>query len=353
MSILSCASCGGEFIRGPGPGRPRKHCEACRPVTRSAACTTAKGCATCGVEFLASSRSVKYCSKVCQQARGLTCSICSKPMAWSSTSKPQGEAAHGRCREQAAPVHGLSGYGKGCRCGECRAAKNAEMRRYLAARREREGVCPTAQYKRRKRGVNPTASVACVRCGEPLRYIRTEQVERPMHKKCRLAAPEWFRKGLPNPKVEAFKRRIEKNAAGTTGGKRVFVNGPCSWCGTEFTAAAGRYCSSKCRDSASFLRRGSGATFKVSPLVRAGIYERDSWTCQLCFNPVDPALRAPHVWSATLDHVIPQSHMLIPDHSPSNLRLAHLWCNSARGDGSNMTKDEFETRVADLFQEAA
>lgn len=67
------------------------------------------------------------------------------------------------------------------------------------------------------------------------------------------------------------------------------------------------------------------------------IYERDGWTCQLCMEPVDPALPPGDVWSATLDHIVPQSHMLIPDHSDDNLRLAHLWCNSVRGDETYYT----------------
>jgi 5-methylcytosine-specific restriction endonuclease McrA len=47
---------------------------------------------------------------------------------------------------------------------------------------------------------------------------------------------------------------------------------------------------------------------------------------------VDITLHYFHPLSATLDHIIPQSHMLIPDHSDRNLRLAHRSCNSARGD---------------------
>jgi hypothetical protein len=58
-------------------------------------------------------------------------------------------------------------------------------------------------------------------------------------------------------------------------------------------------------------------------------------------------------YAASLDHIIPQSMQLIPDHSPSNLRLVHRWCNSARGDGTNMAKDELIARATAMHLEAA
>lgn len=70
----------------------------------------------------------------------------------------------------------------------------------------------------------------------------------------------------------------------------------------------------------------------VPATVRAAIYERDRWTCQLCFEPVDPDLGPSDAWAATLDHIVCQSWGEEPDHSPANLRLAHRWCNSVRGD---------------------
>lgn len=74
--------------------------------------------------------------------------------------------------------------------------------------------------------------------------------------------------------------------------------------------------------------------FYASPERRRAIYERDSWTCQLCMEPVDPD--APHrdKWSATLDHIIPRS--LGGSNDDENLRLAHLVCNSIRGNGKRV-----------------
>jgi len=70
----------------------------------------------------------------------------------------------------------------------------------------------------------------------------------------------------------------------------------------------------------------------VPPKVRRAIYERDGWMCQLCDDPVDPDLGQSDLWGPTLDHIVCQSWGEEPDHSPGNLRLAHRWCNSVRGD---------------------
>jgi 5-methylcytosine-specific restriction endonuclease McrA len=223
----------------------------------------------------------------------------------------------------------------------------------MASRRLRDGIGLTGQYKRAKRGVDPLAIVRCFLCSEPLINIRTNMGRYPLHKACRQNAPTWVRRGQENPRRAEFQAKIDKAARGTSGGNRVFVSGGCAWCAETFTAAGGVYCSDKCKASASFKRRSGGKSFTVSPRVRAAIYERDSWTCQLCAYPVDGTLSHRDNWSASLDHIIPQSHMLIPDHSPSNLRLVHKMCNSLRGDGSNMTEAEFHRRVNVYFEGVA
>lgn len=72
----------------------------------------------------------------------------------------------------------------------------------------------------------------------------------------------------------------------------------------------------------------------ISRKVRLAIYDRDGWVCQLCDLPVDRDLHFSHRMAATLDHIECQSWALIPDHSESNLRLAHRSCNAARGNRS-------------------
>lgn len=115
--------------------------------------------------------------------------------------------------------------------------------------------------------------------------------------------------------------------------RRVIVNGPCAWCREDFTAvtftASARYCSKQCARNAGKYARGR---FLITPAARLAIYERDNWTCQICMDPIDRAADYLDDWAPSLDHIVPQSHALIPDHSPANLRTAHRWCNSIRGD---------------------
>lgn len=315
-------------------------------------------CRVCNENFEAKTRRRVYCTQRCKDqgkpsASNLSCFICEKSMIKGRTSKPQGEAAHNACRTDVgkARSHGNSGYRSGCRCDVCRDGHRNRMRDYEERVKARDGASPSAQFARSRRGVDPLLELPdCSICKERLKRA-PQNHERPMHKDCRSSAPTWKRRGLENPKITEFRRRIEIAEIGTSGGKRVFVNGPCEWCGDSFMAAAGRYCSNSCRASDKFRRRGSGRTFNPSKRERKAVYDRDRWTCQICANPVPVGVLLGSPWYPTLDHVIPQSKMIVPDHSPSNLRLVHSWCNSARGDGSNMAEMELVARARQLFSE--
>lgn len=58
------------------------------------------------------------------------------------------------------------------------------------------------------------------------------------------------------------------------------------------------------------------------------IAERDAWRCHLCGLEV-PKVAWPDRLSPSLDHVVPLSKG--GAHDPSNVRLAHLTCNAAKG----------------------
>lgn len=132
---------------------------------------------------------------------------------------------------------------------------------------------------------------------------------------------------------------------------RVIVQGDCAWCGESFTAPSttgvARYCSDRCVEraaqSASRRRRGR---FTVSLRRRRRLHERDRWTCGICNEPTLRTFVQGDPWSPTLDHIEPQTHALIPDHSDANLRTAHALCNSLRGDG-RLTDAEVRELVAE------
>lgn len=64
-------------------------------------------------------------------------------------------------------------------------------------------------------------------------------------------------------------------------------------------------------------------------VARKPVFDRDRWICQLCQEPVNPALKFPNPGSASLDHIIPLKRGGL--HALSNVQLAHLGCNSKKG----------------------
>lgn len=138
------------------------------------------------------------------------CHVCNEPMSRGGGAKPEGESSHPRCR----PLkHGTQyAYRKGCRCVECKAGHNERMREYGQSRKERDGIGPAGQLRRKKRGVDPLASVDCSVCHKPLANLRPNQSETPMHKECR-ETPLWKREGLPSPAERRAAKRSKMLAA--------------------------------------------------------------------------------------------------------------------------------------------
>lgn len=208
-------------------------------------------------------------------------------------------------------------------CDECRLAWNEYSKQRQRAARERG-------WKRGPRA--KTVAGECQHCGG---QFSAEQAQPFCSHRCHM------RSRYPRSRelVHIGTREIVAPPAPTTIVSMpkwwdVIVNGPCDWCGETFTATGATtwYCSAQCARSSYHARRGG--KFVVKPTVRLAIYERDSWTCQLCMEPIDREAHYLEPWAPTLDHIIPQSHQLIPDHSPEALRTAHRWCNAVRGDGA-------------------
>lgn len=73
-----------------------------------------------------------------------------------------------------------------------------------------------------------------------------------------------------------------------------------------------------------------------NPVHFSEIAERDGWNCGICLDPVDASIEWPHPLSPSLDHVVALTKGGI--HDPSNVQLAHLRCNSVKGnrDGNQL-----------------
>lgn len=235
-----------------------------------------------------------------------------------------------------------------CRCQPCKDAHNVRVRDYNARRKERTGSTADAANKRKRRGV-PAAPPSCFLCKKPMNRVTGKGVRYPLHTPCKDVAPEWMRRGLDNPRRAKFQEKIEKIALGTSGGL-VWTSGACDWCGDNFVGV-GLTCSERCMKSRKWNRR-TKSTFQVSPKFRHSIYERDSWTCQICLTPVDVSAGSSGNLYPSLDHIVPQSAMLLPDHSAGNLRTVHMLCNAYRRDDA-LSDDQVREIVLDRYSLAS
>lgn len=281
------------------------------------------------------------------------CADCAKPMFSRATTGTV------RCRPcRAAHIrHGTTrGYKKGCRCAGCKAAHADAMREYTKRRTERDGLSQYAQYFIQKAAAEGREYIPesrrtfpCAVCGRETIKRNMESPVPAMHRACKDTAEGYkitsrATPGYVPPRLKAFKRKMEKAAMGRPATNRTFIQGACAWCEQQFCSPGGRYCSTPCANKYRKAQRYP-EKFNPSPALRREVYTRDQWTCQLCLHPIDKALRWPHKWSPSLDHIIPQSHQVVPDHTANNLRAVHLQCNSMRGDGSNMSEDELRDRA--------
>lgn len=119
-------------------------------------------------------------------------------------------------------------------------------------------------------------------------------------------------------------------------------NRACEGCGVSIPMsrrADARRCSRKCvhasrppeeyRNKAKLRRaRIKGAT-TIERFRATDVYERDRWICRICFVPIDQTKAWPHPMSKSVDHIVPVSRG--GAHAMSNVRAAHLGCNSRKG----------------------
>lgn len=229
-----------------------------------------------------------------------------------------------RCMDCKRAACGTTGsYTEGCRCAECRAAATAYQVRRQREYKAKHGTRSEARYR-----PNKNLGYVCAECSLPVKGCGSAGKTKDglilcsAHRDAKRA-----RERLRASKRRALVRKIEKAAAGTKGNPRwPFFQGTCWTCGEVFVrrGVSTPYCSKECNPKSEW--RGW-----IKPGLRFEIYERDGWICQICFRPVGPDLPSGHRLSASLDHIEPRSLALIPNHSPENLRLAHVACNASRG----------------------
>lgn len=67
---------------------------------------------------------------------------------------------------------------------------------------------------------------------------------------------------------------------------------------------------------------------KVNPLC---LFALCDWTCGICQEAIDPAVRYPDPMCATIDHIVPLAQG--GTHTWGNCQPAHKFCNEFKADG--------------------
>jgi len=129
----------------------------------------------------------------------------------------------------------------------------------------------------------------------------------------------WITYGDPLISKNAPRRQLQE--------RKPFPARSCATCGRSFEpgfSAARKYCGKQCKPSG----RIAGSVNKRTWVERLGA--EDGWVCWLCRAAVDPRLYWPSSLAGSVDHVVPVIRGGTDERS--NLRLAHLRCNTSRRD---------------------
>ena len=285
--------------------------------------TDERTCKTCGVSIEGTYKLRRYCDEHTPKAntKGMThCPKCGK-RSWAKNTECRTCSAANRGGPHLCGKPGPRGKCRNCyyvgkEAGQCGACGKA--RRLLA-----KGMCSTcysSAYRGSDRGT--TYSNTCGHCGNTYRSRRDDTTF------CSQACNQRSRAGwVHSTEVTLYAAPpVTPDMQSDDGSRTTWVQGPCALCRSQFTSdrAGTRYCTPTCRQRARARKHG------YQLLDRIAIFARDDWTCQICGEPVDWTAEPNSDWYPTLDHITPRSHG--GNHEPENLRTAHRWCNSVRGD---------------------
>ncbi|MBA7588687.1 hypothetical protein ES708_30753 [subsurface metagenome] len=129
------------------------------------------------------------------------------------------------------------------------------------------------------------------------------------------------------------KKRTIKNRI-----KRVYVNKICKECGNRFKVSLKKsnyqkFCSKECNGKASSRNLRHKRRLLIGS-VHNKVYLKDliakyNYRCGICGEIINPDLKREDKFSLTIDHILPISKG--GSHTLDNLQMAHLICNSYKG----------------------
>lgn len=176
------------------------------------------------------------------------------------------------------------------------------------------------------------ADKACIRCGKGMDHRRgSRPVDRSVCLSCRREARRDGGTPVRVCSVAGCERQHRSRGLCHAHyerqrlGAQVPAVAQCDDCQSTYQPrhARQRFCSTLCRG-----RHRDRTRLRAHSKHRGMVTVRDGGICQLCGEPVDLTATFPDRMSPTLDHVLPKS--LGGTDEPTNLRLAHLTCNSSR-----------------------
>ena len=207
-------------------------------------------------------------------------------------------------------------------------------RKFLA-----RGLC-SMHYNAAHRKPNPVAEFQCAECGTTFTKERA-RANRYKNLYCSLLCRDNHRHRevrLSRSQVQVYKPRplwhTAHHAYRPAPEPRAFVSGSCRKCSAQFVdrQVSAVFCSALCARRWHRDERKARMGYAVPKATRTFVYQRDNGVCQLCNERVDMTLPPGNHYAPTVDHIIPVSWTLIPNHEAQNLRLAHMICNARRGD---------------------
>jgi len=127
----------------------------------------------------------------------------------------------------------------------------------------------------------------------------------------------------------------------------------CRWCGDAWKTTPHR-ASDLCPDCRQSPRLVAMAGHQTDPrssecerrlpvdFSSLDIFERDSWTCGICGEGIDPDVCHPEPLSACIDHLVSPP---LGEHTQDNVRAAHYACNSRRAKSGDSAPPDIGGRI--------
>lgn len=244
----------------------------------------------------------------------------------------QREAAARPCRYCGSPM--MNPRRVQCGAPECKRRYNSDWQRGFQHQHKAEhGVYYSRQYDKARVKQYP---ITCAQCGREA--VVTKTAAKYCTHSCWYEASHAASRTRHSQVEPAWKPTLRLPRVVTVNVlrplRRCWYSASCPMCMTWFVTdnPLHRHCSPRCgrrasKDKRRALERGAF----VAPVSRPQVYERDQWTCQLCGEAVLREEVVPHPQAPTLDHIIALSRG--GTHEPSNVQLAHYYCNMIKNDG--------------------